>query len=76
MSMADRPEVQVASMPLAFTAVAGLVVNVSTALAGLPFRRPFDGSDTPLRNLGLNVMREAMRTFMGYAGTLQFERGG
>jgi len=71
MSMADRPEVQVASTPLAFTAVAGLVANVSTALAGLPFRRPFDGPDTPLRNLGMNVMREAMRTFMGYAVTLR-----
>lgn len=71
MSMADRPEVPVASAPLAITALAGLAASVSTALAGLPFRRPFDGPDSPLRNLGMNVTRETMRSFMGYAITLR-----
>jgi len=70
-SMADRPEVEVASWPLTVTAVAGLAANVGAALAGLPFRRPFDGPDTRLRNLGMNVMRETVRSFMGYAVTLR-----
>lgn len=71
MSMADRPDVEVASLPLTVAATAGLVANVGAALASLPFRRPFDGPDSPLRNLGMNAMREAVRSFMGYAVTLR-----
>lgn len=71
MSMADRPGVSVAPLPLAVTAVAGLAVSVGAALASVPFRRPFDGPDDRLRNLGMNVMREAVRSFMGYAVTLR-----
>jgi acetyl esterase/lipase len=71
MGMADRPDVEVASLPLAFTATAGLVANVGWALAGLPFRQPFAGPDSALRNLGMNVVRETVRSFMGYAVTLR-----
>jgi len=70
-SMADRSDVPVAPWPLAVTAVAGLAANVGTALAGLPLRRPFAGPDSPLRNLVMNVTRETLRSFMGYAVTLR-----
>lgn len=69
--MADRPDVEVARVPLAVTAAAGLVANLGVALASLPFRRPFDGPDGPVRNLGMNAVRETVRALMGYVVTLR-----
>jgi acetyl esterase/lipase len=71
MAMGNRPEVQTAAAPVVALDVALGVEQMATALARLPFRRPFAGTSSPLTNLGKSVTREVIRAFMGYASALR-----
>lgn len=68
--MGRRPEVRTASAPVAAFAVAGLAAQLATALASVPFRRPWAGPSGRLHNVGLTVTRTVLRAFIGYATSL------
>jgi acetyl esterase/lipase len=70
MVMGRRPEVKTASAPVAAFAVAGLAAQMATALASVPFRRPWEGPAGRLHNVGMNVTRTVLRAFIGYATSL------
>jgi monoterpene epsilon-lactone hydrolase len=53
--------------------VVGLGQNLATGLVSVPFRRPWTGERGVVDNLGTNVTRQMMRTFMGYATSLPTE---
>jgi len=44
--------------------------QLTVALARIPFRRPLEGHSSRLSNLGQNVTREVIRSFMGYVTSL------
>ena len=69
--MGNRPEVQTASAPIVALDVSLLAGHFATALARVPFRRPFAGVSTPWSNLGITVTREVIRSFMGYSSSLR-----
>jgi monoterpene epsilon-lactone hydrolase len=71
MAMGNRPEVRTASAPIVALDVTLLAQQLATALARVPFRRPFAGESSPLSNLGVSVTREVIRSFMGYASALR-----
>ena len=71
MAMGNRPEVQTAPAPIVALDVSLLAGHFATALARVPFRRPFAGESSPLSNLGITVTREVIRAFMGYASSLR-----
>lgn len=71
MAMGNRPEVRTATAPVVALDVALGVEQMATALARVPFRRPFAGPSQPLSNLGMSVTREVIRAFMGYASALR-----
>jgi len=71
MAMGDRPEVQTAPAPIVALDLSLLAGHFATALARVPFRRPFAGDSSPLSNLGITVTREVIRSFMGYASSLR-----
>ena len=73
MVMASRPEVRTAAPPIAAVDTFGLAQQITNALARVPFRRPWDGSSGLFHNLGQNVTREIVRTFMGYSSSLPIE---
>lgn len=73
MVMADRPDVRTASAPIAAVDTFGLAQQVTNALVRVPFRSPWKGSSGLVRNLGQNVTREIVRTFMGYSSSLPIE---
>lgn len=70
MVMGRRPEVKTASMPVAGLAVAGLAAQLASALASVPFRRPWQGPAGTLHNVGMSVTRTVLRAFIGYATSL------
>jgi monoterpene epsilon-lactone hydrolase len=70
MVMGKRPEVKTASAPVAAFAVAGLAAQLATALASVPFRRPWQGPASRLHNVGTAVTRTVLRAFIGYATSL------
>ena len=70
MVMADRPEVETAAAPVVAIDTVLLAQQMLAALARLPFRRPLRGRSTPLSNLGANLTREVIRSFMGYCSSL------
>jgi len=70
MVMGRRPEVTTASLPVAAFAVAGLAAQLATALASVPFRRPWEGPASRLHNVGSVVTRTVLRAFIGYATSL------
>jgi acetyl esterase/lipase len=70
MVMGRRPEVETASAPVAAFAVAGLAAQLATALASVPFRRPWAGPAGRLHNVGTAVTRTVLRSFIGYATSL------
>jgi len=70
MVMGRRPEVRTASVPVAAFAVAGLAAQLATALASVPFRRPWQGPAGRLHNVGTAVTRTVLRAFIGYATSL------
>ena len=71
MAMGNRPEVKTAPRPIVALDVSLLAGHFATALARVPFRRPFAGDSSPLSNLGITVTREVIRAFMGYASSLR-----
>jgi epsilon-lactone hydrolase len=71
MAMGNRPEVKTAPAPIVALDVSLLAQHFATALARVPWRRPFTGHSTPLSNLGISVTREVIRAFMGYASSLR-----
>ncbi len=71
MVMGRRPDVPTAPAPIAAMAVFGLTEQIATTLATVPFRRPWEGSRTVLDNVGTTVTRQVMRSFMGYATSLE-----
>jgi acetyl esterase/lipase len=71
MAMGHRPEVQTAGRPIVALDVSLLAGHVATALARVPFRRPFTGVSSPWSNLGITVTREVIRSFMGYSSSLR-----
>jgi epsilon-lactone hydrolase len=71
MAMGNRPEVKTAPAPIVVLDVSLLAQHFATALARVPFRRPFAGHSSPLSNLGISVTREVIRAFMGYASSLR-----
>lgn len=68
--MGRRPEVKTASTTVAAFAVAGLAAQLATALASVPFRKPWKGPAGWLHNLGMSVTRTVLRSFIGYATSL------
>ncbi len=73
MVMAQRPEVATAAHPIAAVDAVGLGQQMANALIRVPFRRPLHGTSGLLHNLGQNVTREIVRTFMGYSSSLPIE---
>lgn len=73
MVMAQRPEVATAAHPIAAVDAVGLGQQMANALIRVPFRRPLHGDSGLLHNLGQNVTREVVRTFMGYSSSLPIE---
>jgi monoterpene epsilon-lactone hydrolase len=73
MVMADRPEVATASTPVAAVTMVGLAENMVNALARVPFRHPWQGPSGVVQNLGTNVTRQVIRSFMGYSTGLPIE---
>jgi monoterpene epsilon-lactone hydrolase len=70
-AMGNRPDVQTAPVPIAALDVSLLAAHFATALARVPFRRPFAGRSSLLSNLGITVTREVIRAFMGYSTSLR-----
>jgi acetyl esterase/lipase len=73
MVMADRPDVPTASAPIAAVDTLGLAQQLTNALVRVPFRSPWRGPAGVVHNLGQNVTREVVRTFMGYSSSLPIE---
>lgn len=73
MVMADRPEVNTASPPVAAVTLIGLGENLVNALARVPFSRPWEGPSGVLQNTGANLTRQVIRSFMGYSTGLPIE---
>ncbi len=71
--MADRPEVETASIPVAAVTLVGLAENMVNGLARVPFRRPWEGPGSLLDNLGRSVTRQVVRSFMGFSMGLPIE---
>src|SRR5277367_5228396 len=71
MAMGNRPEVKTASAPIVALDVSLLAGHFVTALARVPWRRPFSGDSSRLSNLGITVTREVIRAFMGYSSSLR-----
>jgi acetyl esterase/lipase len=71
MAMGNRPEVETARAPIVALDVSLLAGQLATALARVPFRKPFTGKSSPLSNLGITVTREIIRSFMGYCSALR-----
>lgn len=70
MVMGRRPEVRTATAPVVAIDTLSLAQQLSAALARVPFRRPLAGESNRLSNLGTNVTRETIRSFMGYMSSL------
>jgi len=71
MAMGNRPEVETAPTPVAALDVALLAQVLATAMARVPFRRPFAGTSSPATNFVTSVTREGIRAFMGYCSALR-----
>ena len=70
MVMANRPEVRTAPAPVVAIDTLLLGQQMMAALARVPFRHPLRGNSNLLANLGTNVTREVLRSFMGYCSSL------
>jgi len=68
--MGRRPDVETASLPITALDTLLLSQQLTVALARVPFRRPLHGRSSRLSNLGQNVTREVLRSFMGYVTSL------
>lgn len=70
MVMGRRPGVERSSWPITATDLMGLAGQLSTAMARVPFRRPWSGGSSLPHNLAVSVTRETLRSFMGYSSSL------
>ena len=66
--MGARPDVRTASTPMTAFALTGLAAQLLNALASVPLRRPWEGPESLLHNVGITVTRTVMRAFLGHAG--------
>ena len=73
MVMADRPEVETASKPIAALTMVGLGESLLNGLARVPFSKPWKGPSGLLDNIGQAVTRNTIRAFMGYSMGLPIE---
>ncbi len=73
MVMAERDDVRTASLPVTVVDAVALSGQMLAALARLPFRRPFAGGSTARANLGTNLTREVVRSFISNASGLPIE---
>ena len=73
MVMADRPEVETASKPVAALTMVGLGESLLNGLARVPFSKPWKGPAGFLDNVGQSVTRNTIRAFMGYSMGLPIE---
>jgi monoterpene epsilon-lactone hydrolase len=73
MVMGRRPQVSTSSWPIAAIDLVGLGAQLATAMARVPFRRPFAGEGSRPHNLTVAVTRETIRSFMGYSSSLPIE---
>jgi acetyl esterase/lipase len=51
-------------------ALTGFAIQLLNALASVPFRRPWEGRESLLHNVGITVTRTVMRAFLGHAASL------
>jgi epsilon-lactone hydrolase len=70
MVMADRPDVETASLPVAAIDTVGLAATMTLALCRVPFRAPWRGSGSVPHNVAVTVTREVIRSFLGYSMSL------
>ncbi len=70
MVMGRRPDVKRSSWPITTTDLMGLAGQLSTALARVPFRKPWAGEGNLPHNVAVAVTRETLRSFMGYSSSL------
>jgi epsilon-lactone hydrolase len=73
MVMGDRAGVRTAPLPVTLIDATALAGQMVAALARVPFRRPFSGNSTPRANLGKNVTREVIRSFLGNTSALPLD---
>ena len=73
MVMGRRAGVARSSWPIATTDLVGLAGQLSTAMARVPFRRPWSGTGSLPHNLAVTVTRETIRSFMGYSSSLPID---
>ncbi|MGV9824195.1 alpha/beta hydrolase [Gordonia sp. NPDC003429] len=73
MVMADRTEVETASVPVAALTMVGLGESLLNGLARVPFVKPWQGPGGLLDNVGQSVTRNTVRAFMGYSMGLPIE---
>ncbi len=71
--MASRPEVRVASAPIAVVDVVGLGGTLLGALARTALRAPWRGPASPLHNMAVASTRELTRSLMGYLTSLPLD---
>ena len=73
MVMASRPDVAVASAPIAVVDAVGLGGAFAAALARTSLRVPWRGPASPLRNIAVATTRESIRSLMGYMTSLPID---
>ena len=71
--MAKRPEVQVASAPIALIDIGGLAAAFAGALARTAWRAPWRGAASIPRNVAVASTRELVRSLMGYMTSLPID---
>ena len=71
--MGRRPGVAHSSWPIATTDLVGLAGQLATAVARVPFRRPWSGEGNLAHNMAVSLTRETIRSFMGYSSSLPID---
>ena len=71
--MGRRPGVARSSWPIATTDLVGLAGQLATAVARVPFRRPWSGEGNLAHNMAVSLTRETIRSFMGYSSSLPID---
>ncbi len=71
--MGRRPGVAHSSWPIATTDLVGLAGQLATAVARVPFRRPWSGQGNVAHNVAVSLTRETVRSFMGYSSGLPID---
>ncbi|MBI2705198.1 MAG: alpha/beta hydrolase [Actinobacteria bacterium] len=74
MVMGKRPDVPTAPAPLTALALAGFASRLGFALATVPLRKPWEGPESTLDNVGQSVTRSVMQAFFGYTTSLPQEQ--